>query len=169
MQNQPSHLSLSTHLSVNETTKRIHKLNCSVTTRLSPPLHSSTAPAVQYEQCYSVNVQAHTVQFHLSICSKASASPTQECNGFSPPTSLPLAPSFFHTHTHTHSTRGANHRRLFSGPVCEWDFYGRGGGRHRCICRHAAATPEKHHHPILIFSSRYLKYLSHFLSAALSS
>lgn len=25
-------------------------------------------------------------------------------------------------HTQTHSARGTNHHRLFSGPVCEWDF-----------------------------------------------
>lgn len=53
-------------------------------------------------------------------------------------------------HTQTHSAQGTNHHPLFSGPVCEWDFYGRGGGRHRCVLRHAAVTEGNHHHPFLI-------------------
>lgn len=44
--------------------------------------------------------------------------------------------------TQSHSAQGTNHHRLFSGPVCEWDFYGRGRVRHHCICRHTA-TPGK--------------------------
>lgn len=52
---------------------------------------------------------------------------------------------------------GANHSLLFSGPVCEWDFYereGGGGGREeRCICRHADTTVGGYQLQIMFFYS----------------
>lgn len=78
------------------------------------------------------------------------------CTVFSPLLTLTLAPylpflrSYAHTHTHNkahiHSAQGTNHHRLFSGPVCEWDFYGRGGGRHLCV-----VGMQLLQHPVLIF------------------
>lgn len=80
------------------------------------------------------------------------------CTVFSPLLTLTLAPylpflrSYAHTHTHNkahiHSAQGTNHHRLFSGPVCEWDFYGRGGGRHLCV-----VGMQLLQHPVLFFFS----------------
>ena len=71
--------------------------------------------------------------------------------------------------TSTHSAQGTNHHCLFSGPVCEWDSYGRGGGgggRHRCICRHVDATQRNISYQFSLFFFSF-HHLETFLFAAL--
>lgn len=92
--------------------------------------------------------------------------PHRNVTGFLPPPppsrSICPSPPFFHTHTQTvkctqtHRAQGTNHHRLFSGPVCEWDFFFTGedeSGAAPVFVGMQLLHRGKHHHPILIFSS----------------
>lgn len=151
---------------------------CKISARIAHYVEPITDPQIKI-QCHNTSSTICTLLYGLCMlmykcmrCSfiqaparKPSVSPAQECNRFSPPSRPPsLYLSLSHTETmkctQAHSAQGTNHHRLFSGPVCEWDFYGRGRVRHHCICRHAAAPEEKKNpHPLLF---HLLKYFSLF-------
>lgn len=135
MQNHHSHPSLSTHLSAtvtlccaNEQMDPQTKMQCHCTSlNISTFLYS-----MDYVTLVMLMHKRTPCSFIQAPAPKPQHHPHRNVMGFlPPPPSLLLHPSlsFFHTHTHTmkytqtHSARGTNHHRLFSGPVCEWDFF----------------------------------------------